>query len=96
MRNWARFAAAAFEAMGAAHLRIDTTRHPSMHKSHTLDYIVLLKGRVRLILDHDEVDLKPFDVVIQRGTNHAWVNLSDEPALMMAVLLDSSSPRNQD
>jgi hypothetical protein len=42
------------------------------------------------------VDLKPFDVVIQRGTNHAWVNLSDEPALMMAVLLDSSSPRNQD
>jgi len=91
-----RAAAAAFEAMGAGHLRVDTTRHPSMHKSHTLDYIVLLKGRVRLILDHDEVNLKPFDVVIQRGTNHAWANLGDEPALMLAVLLDSPRPHNAD
>ncbi len=91
-----RAAAAAFEAMGAAHLRVDTTRHPTMHKSHTLDYIVLLKGRVRLILDNDEVDLKPFDVVIQRGTNHAWTNLGDEPALMLGVLLDSPSPRSPD
>jgi len=82
-------AAAAFARMGAAHLRIDTSRHPSMHKSHTLDYIVLLKGKVRLILDHDEVDMEPFDIVIQRGTNHAWQNLLDEPALMLGVLLDA-------
>lgn len=82
-------AEAAFAKMGAAHLRIDTTRHPSMHKSHTLDYIVLLKGKVRLILDHDEVDMEPFDVVIQRGTNHAWQNLLDEPALLLGVLMDA-------
>ncbi|CAO3428021.1 cupin domain-containing protein [Azospirillum endophyticum] len=87
-----RAAAAAFEAMGAGHLRVDTTRHPSMHKSHTLDYIVVLKGRVRLVLDHGEVDLEPLDVVIQRGTNHAWTNLTNEPVLMLGVLLDTTAP----
>ena len=84
-----RAAAAAFARMGAAHLRVDTTRHPAMHKSHTLDYIILLKGRVLLVLDEDETELNPFDVVIQRGTNHAWINLEDEPALLMGVLMDA-------
>lgn len=84
-----RAAAAAFTAMGAPHVRLDTTRHPAMHKSETLDYIMLLKGRVRLLLDADEADLEPFDVVIQKGTNHAWINLTDEPALLMGVLIDA-------
>ena len=82
-------AADAFEKIGAAHHRVDTTRHPAMHKTDTIDYIILLKGDVTLILDKEEVDLKPFDVVIQRGTNHAWVNNGDEPALLIAVLIDS-------
>jgi quercetin dioxygenase-like cupin family protein len=41
------------------------------------------------MLDEEEVDLKPFDVVVQRGTNHAWVNNGNEPALLIAVLIDS-------
>ncbi|MDE5082914.1 MAG: hypothetical protein O4859_17300 [Trichodesmium sp. St18_bin1] len=45
-----------------------------MHKTKTIDYIILLKGDVTLLLDDDQVQLKPFDVVVQRGTNHAWVN----------------------
>ncbi|MGO4838514.1 cupin domain-containing protein [Rhizobiaceae sp. 2RAB30] len=83
-------AANAFEKMGASHLRVDTSRHPAMHRSHTLDYIVLLQGRVKLLLDQDERILEPFDVVIQRGTNHAWINLGDEPALLMGVLMDAA------
>ena len=81
--------AAAFEKMGAAHHRIDTTRHPAMHKTKTIDYIILLRGDVTLLLDEEEVDLKPFDVVVQRGTNHAWVNNGSETALFIAVLIDS-------
>ena len=81
--------AEAFEKMGAAHHRVDTTRHPAMHKTKTIDYIILLKGDVTLLLDNGEVDLKPFDVVVQRGTNHAWVNNGNEPALFIAVLIDS-------
>ena len=60
-----------------------------MHKTETVDYIILLKGDVTLILDEEEVSLKPFDVVVQRGTNHAWVNNGTEPALLIAVLIDS-------
>ena len=82
--------AAAFEKMGAAHHRVDTTRHPAMHKTQTIDYIILLKGDVTLLLDEEEVDLKPFDVVVQRGTNHAWVNNGSETALFIAVLIDSN------
>lgn len=83
-------AADAFEKVGAAHHRVDTTKHPAMHKTETIDYIILLKGDVTLILDDEEVDLKPFDVVVQRGTNHAWVNNGTEPALLIAVLIDSN------
>ena len=82
-------AADAFERVGAAHHRIDTSKHPAMHKTETVDYIILLKGDVTLILDEEEVCLKPFDVVVQRGTNHAWVNNGTEPALLVAVLIDS-------
>ena len=82
-------AAEAFKKIGAEHERVDTTRHPTMHKTKTIDYIILLEGDVTLLLDEDEVSLKPFDVVVQRGTNHAWVNHGDEPALLIAVLIDS-------
>ncbi|WP_293073283.1 cupin domain-containing protein [Okeania sp. SIO3B5] len=82
-------AAIAFAEIGASQDRVDTTRHPGMHKTKTIDYIILLKGNVTLLLDDDEVQLKPFDVVVQRGTNHAWVNNGKEPALFIAVLIDS-------
>ena len=83
-------AADAFEKIGAAHHRVDTKKHPAMHKTETIDYIILLQGDVTLILDEEEIDLKPFDVVVQRGTNHAWVNNGSEPALLIAVLIDSN------
>ncbi|HXZ68517.1 MAG TPA: cupin domain-containing protein, partial [Alphaproteobacteria bacterium] len=44
-----------------------------------------------LLLDADEVEVKPGDVVVQRGTNHAWVNKGPEPALYLAVLVDAKS-----
>jgi mannose-6-phosphate isomerase-like protein (cupin superfamily) len=77
-----------FAAMNGAHLQPDTSVHPAMHKSHTTDYIVLLSGEITLVLERDERTLKPFDCVIQRGTNHAWVNRGSEPALLVAVLVD--------
>ena len=78
-----------FAAMGAAHERVDTSRHAAMHKTKTVDYIILLSGEVTLLLDEDERDLKPFDVIVQRGTNHAWINKGKEPALLIAVLIDA-------
>jgi hypothetical protein len=82
-----------FEAAGAADARVDTRRHPSMHKTDSVDYIVLLKGEVTALLDVGEVKMRPFDVLIQRGTNHGWVNHGEEPALLVAVLVDAESLR---
>ncbi len=77
--------AAAFSFVGAEHCRPDTSKNPRMHTTSSVDYIVLLQGEVTLLLD-DEVDLKPYDAVVQRGTNHAWINKTSEPALLVAAL----------
>ncbi len=81
--------AAGFEIMQASHCRVDTTRDVSMHKTRSLDYVIVLQGEVTLLLDASEVDLKPFDVVVQRGTNHGWIAKGDKPALMAGILIDA-------
>ena len=78
----------AFIAMGAGDHQHDTSKHPAMHTTHTLDAIILLEGRVKMILDHEEAEIGPGDVVVQRATNHAWAVIGDEPALFVAVLVD--------
>ncbi|WP_425409403.1 cupin domain-containing protein [Hyphococcus sp.] len=83
-------AAFAFGAVGASHCRVDTARHPMMHKTASLDVIILVKGEVDLLLDDDQRALKPGDVVIQRATNHAWVNKTNETALLVAVLIHTN------
>jgi mannose-6-phosphate isomerase-like protein (cupin superfamily) len=51
-----------------------------MHRTQTLDYAVVIEGEVVLVLDDSEVTLKKSDMVVQRGTNHAWENRSDKLA----------------
>ncbi len=63
-------------------------RHPMMHRSESIDYVVVLEGEMTLLLDDQEVLLKTGDVVVQRGTNHAWSNRSGKVARMLYVLID--------
>jgi len=64
-------------------------RHPGMHRTQTLDYGILISGEIHMILDDKaEVCLHPGDVVIQRGTDHAWENRSDQVARIAFILLD--------
>jgi mannose-6-phosphate isomerase-like protein (cupin superfamily) len=83
-------ARAAFEAMGAADASTHSKAapHPLMHKTKTVDYGIVLQGEITLVLDDSEVPLKSGDIVIQRGTNHAWSNRSNEPCRMAFVLID--------
>ncbi len=76
-------------SLSAEHVTVDTTRHPGMHRTRSIDYVVVLAGKVRMLLDEGEVDLEPFDVAIQRGTNHAWINCGTEPALLLTVMIDA-------
>jgi len=81
-----------FAEMGAAAHVVDQSRHPTMHETPTLDVICVLQGEVILVLEDGETLLKPGNVVIQRGTNHAWQAAPSGPALLLAVLIDRSAP----
>lgn len=65
-------------------------RRTEMHRTSTVDYCILLQGELVLILEGSEVTLKAGDVVVQRGTRHAWENRSDKPARMAFVMLDAA------
>lgn len=77
----------AFARFHAADAIIDQTRAPGMHETHSIDVICLLQGDASLMLEGAETRLKPGNVVIQRGTNHAWI-AHGGPALFLAVLID--------
>ncbi len=76
-----------FAGFGGERHIIDQSRHPAMHETHSLDVICLLSGDVSLILEGTETRIRPGQVVIQRGTNHAWA-APGGPALLRAVLID--------
>jgi mannose-6-phosphate isomerase-like protein (cupin superfamily) len=61
--------------------------HPLMHRTESIDYGFVLDGAIVLVLDRDERVLKQGDVVIQRGTNHAWANRSGKPCRMAFILV---------
>jgi len=64
-----------------------------MHRTDTVDYVVCLEGIVQLLLDTSEVTVNQGDVVIQRGTNHAWLNRGPSHARIAFVLLDGLPKR---
>ena len=59
-----------------------------MQKTRTLDFCIVLEGEIVLVLDTQEVPLKKGDIVIQRGTNHAWSNRSGQPCTVAFILID--------
>ncbi|TFY97561.1 cupin domain-containing protein [Ramlibacter rhizophilus] len=63
--------------------------HPGMHRTRTVDYALMLEGELVAILDRQETVLRAGDVLIQRGTNHAWANRSGRPARIAFVLVDA-------
>lgn len=83
-------AAAAFAEIGQAHASTGKadSRHKLMHRTETLDYGLVTEGEVWLVLDGEEVHLKRGDIVVQRGTNHAWSNRTENMARMVFILLD--------
>jgi quercetin dioxygenase-like cupin family protein len=65
-------------------------RHPLMHATETVDYAIVLDGEIDMLLDDSEVHLRAGDVLVQQGTNHAWVNRSDRPCKIAFVLIDAA------
>ena len=76
-----------FSELDAENTIVETKKHPFMHKSNTVDYAIILEGEITLLLDNEEVLLRQGDIVIQRGTNHAWVNNSDKLCGVCFILM---------
>jgi len=60
-----------------------------MHRTETIDYVIVLSGQIEMDMDDSTVKLKAGDVMVQRGTNHAWVNRGAERARVAFVLIDA-------
>lgn len=65
------------------------SRHPGFHKTRSLDYAIVLEGEVYAMMDVGETKMGPGDILIQRGTNHAWSNRSDKACRIAFVLIDA-------
>ena len=64
-------------------------RHPGFHKTSSVDYAIVLSGEIYAMMDEGEVLLRAGDVLVQRGTHHAWSNRTDAPARLAFVLIDA-------
>jgi quercetin dioxygenase-like cupin family protein len=92
----AKTAQASFAAYGSATASTvkKDSPHPFMHRTETVDYGIVLSGEIYLVLDKSEVLLNAGDIVIQRGTNHAWSNRSNSLCKMAFILIDGSFEPN--
>ena len=76
--------------MGVAHHH--AARHPFTHRTKSIDYALIMSGEIDMLLDDTEVHLKTGDVMIQQGTNHAWVNRGTELCRIAFILVDADEP----
>src|SRR5579884_3729431 len=93
-KDWAAKAA----AMGGS-VAIDETakaahtggpvRHAHMHRTRSIDYAIVLSGEIWAVMDEGETKMTAGDVLIQRGTDHAWANRSNAPCIVAFVLIDA-------
>ncbi len=65
-----------------------------LHRTDTIDYVICISGEIDMFVDDTRfVTLRAGDVLIQRGTDHAWVNRSDKPCRLAVILLDAVPKR---
>ncbi len=75
-----------------AHREVKPGEHPGMHTTDTVDYAIVLEGEIVAIMDEGETVMRQGDVLIQRGTAHAWANRSGKPVKVAFILIDASAP----
>ncbi|HEY7242019.1 MAG TPA: cupin domain-containing protein [Burkholderiales bacterium] len=78
---------AVLQEMGLSHQ--NDSRHAGMHRTRSVDYAVVMEGEIDMILDDGEVHLAAGDVLVQQGTDHAWVNRGAHPCRIAFVLIDA-------
>lgn len=80
------------QAMGIDPETQGYSRHANTHRTASLDYAIVIEGEIDLLMDDCEVHMKAGDVLVQQGTNHAWVNNSGGRCRVAFVLIDAKTP----
>ena len=78
-----------FKSIGAGHAQDKASADPMMHKTSTVDYIIVLKGEIYAVMETGEKLLRAGDILVQRGTNHSWSVRGNEPCIVAAVLVSA-------
>jgi mannose-6-phosphate isomerase-like protein (cupin superfamily) len=79
----------AFKSIGAGHAPDKKSADPMMHRTSTVDYIIVLKGEIHAVMEQGETLLRAGDILVQRGTNHSWSVRGNEPCIVAAVLVNA-------
>jgi len=79
----------AFASIGAGHAADQRSSDPMMHRTSTVDYIIVLKGEIYAVMEKGATLLRAGDVLVQRGTNHSWSVRGNEPCIVAAVLVNA-------
>jgi mannose-6-phosphate isomerase-like protein (cupin superfamily) len=66
------------------------SNNPMLHRTKSVDFAVVIAGEIYCVLDEGEVVMRAGDVMVQRGTNHAWENRSEQPCRVAFVLNDAA------
>jgi mannose-6-phosphate isomerase-like protein (cupin superfamily) len=67
-------------------------RHANTHRTRSVDYAIVLDGEIDMLMDDSEVHVQAGDVLVQQGTNHAWVNNGTKPCRIAFILIDAKEP----
>jgi len=80
-------ASANYGQLGSTHQpsAADSAKQPTMHKTDSIDYLVVISSSMHMLMEEGEVELHAGDCIVQRTTNHAGVNRSGKPCLLAAV-----------
>ena len=81
---------AVFENIGAVDAKVDSDRHRSFHRTETIDFGIVLSGEIVLMVDEDETTVRQGEIVVQRGTNHGWVNRTEQACRIAFILIDGT------
>lgn len=88
LRKFPDYAQKTFSNMGESELAKDAGDY-AWHKTDTTEFICILEGEITCVLEKEEVTLRQGDFMVQRGTNHGWVNRGDVPCLIACTMISA-------
>ncbi|MDE2410326.1 MAG: cupin domain-containing protein [Sphingomonadales bacterium] len=66
-------------------------RQSPMHRTHSIDYGIVLEGEIELELDDGaKTTIRQGGIIVQRGTNHLWRNATDKVCRIAFVLIEAA------